>query len=60
MSKNKDSLFASIGSVSNNQQDALLIPQILKALDENYRLTEKMAQEPGIKDILQQFIGRIE
>jgi hypothetical protein len=34
--------------------------QILKALDIKYRLAEKMAQEPGLKDIIQQFIGRIE
>jgi hypothetical protein len=60
MSKNRDSLIASLSSLSNNQQDALLIPQVLNALDENYRLAEKMAQEPGLKDILQQFIGRIE
>ena len=32
----------------------------MKALDEQYRLTEKMAKEPGIKDVMQQFIGRIE
>ena len=50
----------SIDSLSNYQQDALLIPKVLKALDENYRLAEKMAREPGIKDVLQQFIGRIQ
>src|SRR5437588_11490907 len=46
--------------MSNNQRDALLITQVMKALDVKYRLAEKMAQEPGLKDIIQQFIGRIE
>jgi len=53
MSENKDNL-------SNNRRDALLITQVMKALDVKYRLAEKMAQEPGLKDIIQQFIGRIE
>src|SRR5947209_5522790 len=53
MSKNRDNL-------SNNRRDALLIAQVMKALDVKYRLAEKMAQEPGLKDIIQQFIGRIE
>ena len=46
--------------MSNNRRDALLIAQVMKALDVKYRLAEKMAQEPGLKDIIQQFIGRIE
>src|SRR5207248_898144 len=46
--------------MSNNRRDALLITQVMKALDVKYRLAEKMAQEPGLKDIIQQFIGRIE
>src|SRR5436305_8090565 len=53
MSKNREDL-------SNNQQDALLINHVMKALDVKYRLAEKMAQEPGLKDIIQQFIRRIE
>ena len=60
MSENRDNLIASIGNVSNNRRDALLIAQVMKALDVKYRLAEKMAQEPGLKDIIQQFIGRIE
>ena len=53
MSENRDNL-------SNNRQDALLITQVMKALEVKYHLAEKMAQEPGLKDIIQQFIGRIE
>jgi hypothetical protein len=60
MSKNRDDLIASIGNLSNNPRDALLIAQVTKALDMKYRLTEKTAREPGLKDIIQQFIGRIE
>ncbi len=44
----------------SSSTDALLITQVMKALDVNYRLAKKMAKEPGIKDIIQQFIGRIE
>ena len=51
---------SSLNSLGNSRQDAFLITQVLKALDEKYRLSEKMAKEPGIKDIIQQFIGRIE
>src|SRR5712692_7943665 len=46
--------------MSNKRRDALLIAQVLKALDENYCFAQKMAKEPGVKDIIQQFIGRIE
>src|SRR5947209_5513839 len=46
--------------MSDNPRDALLIAQILNALDVKYRLAEKVAHEPGVKDIIQQFIGRIE
>jgi hypothetical protein len=41
MSKNRDSLIASLSSLSNNQQDALLITRVMKALDEKYRFTGK-------------------
>ena len=34
--------------------------QLLNVLDIKYRLAEKIAQEPGVKDIIQQFMGRIE
>jgi len=60
MSKNIDSLIASLSSLSNNQQDALLITQVMKALDEKYRLAAKMPKEPGVEDIIQQLIGRID
>jgi hypothetical protein len=60
MRMNRDSLISSLSSRSNSRQDTFLITQVLKALDEKYRLSEKMAKEPGIKDIVQQFIGRIE
>jgi hypothetical protein len=60
MSENRDDLIASTGKVSNNRRDALLITQFMKALDVKYRLAEKMAQGPGLKDIIRQFIGRIE
>src|SRR5437588_12321808 len=60
MSEKGDNLIASIGNVSNKRRDALLITQVMKALDVKYRLAEKMAQEPRLKDIIQQFIGRIE
>src|SRR5690242_18393741 len=60
MSEDMDGLIASLGNLSNNPRDALLMTQVLKALDVKYRLAEKIAQEPGVKDIIQQFIGRIE
>ena len=42
MRMNRDNLISSLNSLSNSRQDAFLITQVLKALDEKYRLSEKV------------------
>ena len=60
MRTNIDHFLASFDKSSDHRQDAQLRASVFKALDEKYRLAEKMTKEPGIRDILQQFVGRIE
>ena len=54
-----DDLITTISSMVKTQADQDLVESTLKALDDRYELSRKIAQEPGVKDILQQLMGRI-
>lgn len=54
-----DDLITVIRSLANTRQDQELIATTLKALDHKYDLSQKIFQEPGLKEILQQLMGRI-
>lgn len=48
-----------LNDLAKSRKDQDLIAATLKALDDQYELTRKMSQEPGLKDIVLQLIGRI-
>lgn len=54
-----DELIKTIHSIVNLREDQDLIAMTLDALDNHYELSRKMAQEPGVKDIILQLTGRI-
>jgi hypothetical protein len=48
-----------LNDLAKSREDQDLIAATLKALDDQYELTRKISQEPGLKDIVLQLIGRI-
>jgi hypothetical protein len=52
-------LITVISSLANTPVDQDLIAFSLKTLDDRYDLSGKISQEPGLKDILLQLMGRI-
>jgi hypothetical protein len=54
-----DDLTTALTSLAKTGEEALRIERMCKALDEEYALSRKMDQEPGLKDIVSQMVGRI-
>jgi hypothetical protein len=42
------------------EDDRLLISRLYEALNDKYDLHEKTKREPGVKEIIEQMIGRLE
>jgi hypothetical protein len=54
-----DELIAVLSSLANTRQEKDLVTGTLKALDDKYRLSQKIVQEPGLAEIIKQLVGRI-
>lgn len=54
-----DNLIKIMIAMATTRQDQELIAAMLKALDEKYNLSGKISREPGLKEIIQQLLGRI-
>lgn len=60
MSRGIEELITTLGTLAHDQQERALIACSIMALDEKYALSEKMAREPGLAEIIKQLMGRIE
>ena len=54
MDSTKDRLIAVLGSLAKDRADRVLIANTITALDDQYDLSEKMAEEPGVEEIVKQ------
>jgi hypothetical protein len=54
-----DELITLLNDLAKSREEQDLIAATLKALDDQYELTRKISQEPGLKDIVLQLIGRV-
>jgi len=52
-------LIANLGRLWMDQQDRLLVVKTIQALDDRYDLSKKMADEPGVAEIIEQMAGRL-
>jgi hypothetical protein len=60
LSNNKQArLIARLGRLWKEEQDQFLLAKTIRALDTRYDLNRKMAQEPGVGEIIQQMFGRL-
>jgi hypothetical protein len=53
-------LITVLSNLENTRQDKDLIATMLKALEAKYALSQKIAREPGLEDIIKQLVGRID
>jgi hypothetical protein len=49
----------SLSGLARTQEDTAHVASVLQALDDQYRLTAKIAREPGVADIIRQLFGRL-
>jgi hypothetical protein len=54
-----DELIVVLSSLTNAREEKDLVASTLNALDDRYALSQKMAREPGLEEIIQQLLGRI-
>jgi hypothetical protein len=54
-----DDLKTMLSRLTNTAEEQGLIGDTLQALDEKYGLSQKIAREPGLEDIIKQLVGRI-
>jgi hypothetical protein len=54
-----DELITLLGSLTTIPEDRDLLAASLKALDDKYLLSQKIAREPGLEEIIKQLVGRI-
>jgi hypothetical protein len=54
-----DELITLLNELANMPADQVMLAAILKALDEKYDLPRKISQAAGLKEIIQQLMGRI-
>ncbi len=60
ITRNKQArLSASLGELWKDPQDRRLVTNAIQALDSGYDLAQKIAQEPGVEQILLQMFGRL-
>jgi hypothetical protein len=58
MPTSSDSLISALNKITN-PDDSALIAGVIGELDKNYQLADKIAAEPGLAQIMQEFVGRI-
>lgn len=54
-----DKLTTVLSSLTTDRAERDLVARTLKALDDKYGLSEKIAREPGLEEIIKQLVGRI-
>jgi hypothetical protein len=54
-----EDMAAALSTLARDREEGELLAIILKALDDKYALSRKMAREPGLEDIITQLVGRI-
>ncbi len=54
-----DQLIAKLNRLWTDEQDHFLLATMIHALDAKYDLSEKIAKEPGVEDIITQLAGRL-
>jgi hypothetical protein len=54
-----DDLMTVLSSLTNAREERDLVASTLKALDDKYALSQKIAREPGLEEIIKQLVGRI-
>ncbi|MDR3572406.1 MAG: hypothetical protein P4L50_00965 [Anaerolineaceae bacterium] len=52
-------LIAGLSRMVDSSEDQKMLATTLKALDDKYELSSKISHEPGLRDIIQQLLGRI-
>jgi len=55
----QERLIAKLKHLWKQQQDHILIANTIQALNTRYDLTEKMAKEPGVEEVIKQMFGRL-
>jgi hypothetical protein len=58
-SRLEHSLSNSLSSLTHDPADVALVPAMLAALDQKHHLYNKIAREPGLKEIILQLAGRL-
>jgi hypothetical protein len=59
MTKTSSALIDALNKIASHPDDSVLIANMIHGLDETYHLAAKIAGEPGLAEIIQQFVGRI-
>ena len=59
MTKTSGALVSALNEIARHPDDGALITQMIHALDQEYHLADKIAGEPGLAQIMQQFVARI-
>ncbi len=59
MSVNLDELIATLATLAKDDADRVLIASAIVKLDLKYSLSQKIAREPGVEEIIKQLMGRI-
>jgi SAM-dependent methyltransferase len=59
MTKTSSALIAVLNKIASHPDDSVLIADMIHGLDEMHHLAAKIAGEPGLTEIIQQFVGRI-
>ena len=54
-----DRLITNLSHIWKDQQDRMLIPKIIQALNANYDLSRKITNEPEVEEIIKQMVGRL-
>ena len=54
-----DDLIQLLSRLTSTQEEQELVSNTLIALDDKYALSQKMAREPGVEEIIKQLVGRI-
>ncbi len=59
MNSKQSQLIATLSTLAKGDADRVLIANAMTALDDKYALTQKIAREPGVEEIIKQLMGRI-
>jgi hypothetical protein len=59
MTKTSGALITALNKIASHPDDNVLIAEMIHVLDETHHLATKIGGEPGLTQIMQQFVGRI-